>query len=162
MTKDQSIDEFIDTMLELQQGIGDICVTWAGFEHQTELLLWQLLELSEDDGKLVTTKLDIRPRLEMLAALADRKIENTEAKERLAKALEIVTQVQPDRNLIVHGQWGLDVKQLEVWGHTQRGKYKDKPQKLTRKFLAQTRAKITESYILLAQVGIVLQDQENA
>lgn len=86
--------------------IGEVVVTWARLEVTMERIIWGFLRLSEIDGRLITTRLDTGPKLQMLSHLADRYLLDGALKDRFVEALVRVGELVDDRNLIVHGVWG--------------------------------------------------------
>ncbi|HEY3912453.1 MAG TPA: hypothetical protein VGM07_21565, partial [Stellaceae bacterium] len=48
---------------------GRVVIAWGKLEANLEDLIWHFLDLSDDDGRIVTARLDARPKLDMLNVL---------------------------------------------------------------------------------------------
>lgn len=46
--------------------IGRLCVAWSYLEHVTEQTIWGVLELDDKLGPLITTRLDMRGRWDLI------------------------------------------------------------------------------------------------
>ena len=84
--------------------IGGVCQQYSILELRVAQIIWALLKIDEPTGKLVTSGLDILPRIRMAMRLAT----HLKAKPAVRKALEKVrTKLQDgvidQRNLAVHG-----------------------------------------------------------
>lgn len=84
---------------------GRIIIAWGKLEAALEDLIWHFLDLSDDDGRIITARLDTRPKLEMLNVLAKRYLAPRKA-TKLCNVLSLIGELQADRNFIVHGNWG--------------------------------------------------------
>ena len=71
-------------------------------------LIWQLLGVDMADGRLITSRLDVRPKIEVIEALVPRRIKDEQAAKGggIMDILDLVQSRQADRNFIVHGSWG--------------------------------------------------------
>jgi hypothetical protein len=85
--------------------IGQVIVAWAHREVEMQRAIWVFLSLSEDDGRLVTARMDARPKGEWLRALGERYLEDGPYAASFFEALSRITDLQDDRNFIVHGVW---------------------------------------------------------
>lgn len=84
--------------------IGALCAQFSHLEFRLAQVIWSLLGINEKTGKLVTSGLDILPRVRMAIRLAS----HLNAKSAVKKALDKVrTELQngiiDQRNLAVHG-----------------------------------------------------------
>ncbi len=84
--------------------LGRLTMKWALVENALQLLIWELLNLSTSDGRIVTARLDALALVEMFRVLALRHFKP----EFLQGVLDLLTDVQDcrdDRNALVHGTW---------------------------------------------------------
>lgn len=97
---------FEHTVLDaVNDPLARIIVGWSKLEAALEDLIWQFLDLSDDDGKLITARLDARPKGEMLGVLSARYL-GKKRTQKLDELLARVRSLQEDRNFIAHGVWG--------------------------------------------------------
>ncbi|HXQ51879.1 MAG TPA: hypothetical protein VN802_12345 [Stellaceae bacterium] len=92
-----------DFQLEM---IGAVTAHWARLEGALEDTIWHFLKLDGEDGRLVTARLDARPKVEILGALGKRYIPAGHILEKFKKLLAHISDLAADRNFIVHGIWG--------------------------------------------------------
>ena len=70
-----------------------------------EDLIWTLLKLEIEQGRIVTARMDAVGKIRMLRHLGE--LEMTEEQfHRLSPALDEIDILREDRNFIVHGTWG--------------------------------------------------------
>lgn len=86
--------------------IGRLIVEWSRLENALEDMIWHFLDLSDDDGRVITCRLDARSKTEMLGAFDVRYLSPTLA-GRLANVLKLIRELQEARNLVAHGAWGI-------------------------------------------------------
>ena len=94
-----------DVLEDHYNSTGRVVIAWGKLEAALEDLIWHFLDLSDDDGRMITARLDARPKLEMLNVLAKRYLAPRGAAD-LRKVLSLIGELQADRNFIVHGNWG--------------------------------------------------------
>lgn len=104
--------------------IGSICAQWSHYEYQFACIIWKLLRIGPETGKIVTGGLDMMPRARMALNLA----RHLKAPRPLIKALvtareEIQDKLDTRRNQAVHGVQFLseDEKSLQIEVHRGRG-----------------------------------------
>lgn len=121
-----------EMQLQLEE-VGSICSEWAHLEKLIAITIWWLLNLSREDGGIVTDNLDMKPRAEMLAKLAKRKnhILSADEQQLIADTVSQIAELTPKRNLAVHGVRSLDEAIGATYATIGRGKYKDQPQEVT-------------------------------
>ena len=89
--------------------IGEVCVQWSFLELQVERLIWHLSGLNPKEGRLITAREDITPRLKRLKKLAGEKLSETEAQAIRDLAGEIKA-TKKKRHFVVHGLYGTNAK----------------------------------------------------
>jgi len=82
--------------------IGRLCGAWAALEAVTEQTLWGILDADQRLGPLITGRLDMRARWELILEHAPKKHDAKEIEE-LRGINKDLTPVTRDRNIIVHG-----------------------------------------------------------
>lgn len=88
--------------------IGRVCVAWAGLEATLQDILWQMLGVPIDDGRIFTSAADAKRKLQWLNAFAGKHLKGDEW-TRLKTALDAIEQARGDRNFVVHGQWATHI-----------------------------------------------------
>src|SRR5665213_229338 len=86
--------------------IGKNIEAWSALELTIDFLIWELLRLSPDVGRVVTSKLDARPKMEMLHSIAQLTIRDRNLIAFLAVVQKDIAELVADRNMIIHGLWG--------------------------------------------------------
>jgi hypothetical protein len=82
--------------------MGRLCGAWSFLELQTEMAIWGILGVADKLGPVITSRLDMRGRWQLLLEWAPRKHKPKELEE-LRLLNSDVTNVNVDRNIIVHG-----------------------------------------------------------
>lgn len=85
--------------------IGQFIVEWSKLEAAIEDLIWSILKISDEDGRIVTKRWDAVTKITILRALANRHLVGSQLDE-LVDALDDANLIRDDRNFIVHGLWG--------------------------------------------------------
>jgi len=84
---------------------GRIIIAWSRLEAGLDDLVWHFLDLSDNDGRQVTARLDARSKGQMLRPLGARYLASAEAAY-FNELLNRVGDLQANRNFIAHGIWG--------------------------------------------------------
>jgi hypothetical protein len=84
--------------------IGRVCAKWAQLESAMQDILWQMLGVPIDDGRVITSSTDATRKLQWLYGFAGKHL-NGDEWDRLKAILEETDAVRLDRNFIVHGSW---------------------------------------------------------
>jgi hypothetical protein len=82
--------------------IGGLCIAWSFLEAQSEQTLWGILEADLPLAAIITDRLDLRLRWEMILKYAPKKHSIDETAE-LRRINKLITSKTADRNIIVHG-----------------------------------------------------------
>jgi hypothetical protein len=98
MTIDLSLAPVDD---KVHEEVGRLCSAWAYLEAVTEIALWGILDLDVRTAPLVTAKLDMRARWQMILDHAERK--HAGEMSALRKINKLLVDVTRDRNIVVHG-----------------------------------------------------------
>lgn len=85
--------------------VGRVVIEWAKLEGVLLDLIWQLLNLDDEDGRTVLARSDADTRIKLIRALAPRYIEQPKL-ETILSAIDIADDLRDDRNFIIHGTWG--------------------------------------------------------
>ena len=91
----------IEPTIETKMEIGSLCMAWAYLENLSERALWGMLKLDDTHGPLVTWRLDMRARWQMLLEHVAEKCPNEASF--LRKTNKLVATATRDRNIMVHG-----------------------------------------------------------
>ena len=89
-----------------RENIGNIVAAWSSLEAAMQAAIWAFLKLNEDDGRLVTARMDARPKIDWLRVLGERYLLDGEYAAKFFEALSRISELQDDRNFIAHGVWG--------------------------------------------------------
>ncbi len=104
--------------------IGEVAVQWSWLEYLVQIAIWQLLDVPRKEGRVVTSHMNIRPNLDVLAQLTERRVKDkTTAQEIevLARKIERRSEV---RNRIVHGLWAFSDESREPYSIMYKGRYR--------------------------------------
>lgn len=83
--------------------LGEIAVSMSSLEYMVQAVIWWLLNLSTENGLIVTGPLALNQKTEMLAALA--KNLRSEEAETLKNIINDIDRVRPERNKKLHAVW---------------------------------------------------------
>lgn len=109
--------------------IGNIAAQWSNLEYRIAIVIWILLGLKEETGKIVTGGLDMLPRVNMAIKLSrhlkcPRNLIDTLVKIRM----ELQDSLQEERNRAMHGiQFSDSNGDLEVEVHRGKGGWNRRP-----------------------------------
>jgi hypothetical protein len=94
--------------LTLQQraALGSVVVESANLEDQMNLILGHLLRLSGDEYDVLLGGQMLNRKLEVLREIGKLKIKPKKHLARLIQILDKFTNLNSDRNTVVHGRWG--------------------------------------------------------
>jgi hypothetical protein len=84
--------------------IGQFVVAWSRLDHSVDEVIWSLLRSSVDDGRVITARLDLTYKFNLLRGLAQRRL----SKDDLGALFEIIKKINDlneFRVLIIHGLW---------------------------------------------------------
>jgi hypothetical protein len=84
--------------------IGRFVAAWSDVELVIGLLVWAILNVDEDDGKIISAAVDASVKVTWVRAFAARHLELEDQRE-IAEILSKLDAIRESRNLIVHGQW---------------------------------------------------------
>ena len=99
---DQQIEPTIS--LQFERLIGRVVVAWSKLESCMEDLIWSLLEIEIEEGRIMTARVDTVGKIRMLRELGELEMPE-EMFHRLSPALDEIDVLRDDRNFIVHGSW---------------------------------------------------------
>lgn len=82
--------------------IGRVAAAWSYLEVSPDDLIWHLLDLDDEDGKIMTSRNDSNRKVQLIRSLAANHLSPTKFGE-LKRLPDTITALQEDRNFIVHG-----------------------------------------------------------
>ena len=85
--------------------IGRVVISFSKLEAALEDTIWFFLKIDEEDGRIVTKRLDAEFKIQMLRALAARHITDAGKLSEFNKLLTYIGEIKDGRNFIVHGVW---------------------------------------------------------
>ena len=100
---EQRIERHLSGRAELL--IGRAVVTWSRLEQSIEEVIWELLKMSVEDGRIITARLDVKYKTALLRGLSEKNLQK-DALEAIRSLLTRIDELYTVRNLIVHGVWG--------------------------------------------------------
>ena len=86
--------------------IGRVVVLFSKLEAALEDTIWYFLKIDDEDGKIVTKRLDAETKIQMVRALAIRHLADKKILSKLKEILVLISELKDNRNFIVHGLWG--------------------------------------------------------
>jgi hypothetical protein len=91
--------------MEQERRLGRLCMTWARIEDAMQEILWILLNVPLEDGRVMTAGADANRKLQWLGGFANKHLTGEELQS-LKTILARIDEVRQDRNFAVHGSWG--------------------------------------------------------
>jgi hypothetical protein len=87
--------------------IGRVVVAWSKLEGAMEDLIWQLLGLDIEQGRVITSRLDAVAKIRMIRSLGEPALTEPQWLS-LSETMARIDILREDRNTILHGTWGRD------------------------------------------------------
>ncbi|MCH9054140.1 MAG: hypothetical protein IIA72_24385 [Proteobacteria bacterium] len=91
---------------EQTRRIGQVIVLWSKLEAAMEDTIWMLLNLDDEDGKVVTKRLSTDAKVQLLRGIGSRHISDKALLDKFNETLKYVDELKECRNFIAHGVWG--------------------------------------------------------
>ena len=85
--------------------IGKIVSSCAHLEHNVENLIWLLLDIKHKEGRLLTTGMQFRSKLNLLEELASHYAPNQQIADSIAELCKASSPLAGIRNDVAHGVW---------------------------------------------------------
>jgi hypothetical protein len=85
--------------------IGRVVVERSKLESSLHDLIWRMLGIEIDDGRILTARMDAVRLIGIIRALAPRKLKEPQL-QTLLDVLITIDELRDDRNFIAHGTWG--------------------------------------------------------
>jgi hypothetical protein len=95
-------DDIPPTHYEL---IGAVIAQWSRMEGVIQELIWKFLNLSIEDGRIITCQNDVSKNLAILRELLKRRLAGSPLLAAFSIRLDRLTQLMEQRNLVAHGLW---------------------------------------------------------
>jgi len=92
--------------LQHERLVGRVAIEWTRLENILNDILWRFLNLSFEDGRVLTGRADAATRISLLRVIAPRHLADADKLEALLLSLDAIDALRDDRNFIVHGAWG--------------------------------------------------------
>ncbi|MFZ5930079.1 MAG: hypothetical protein ACOY15_02570 [Pseudomonadota bacterium] len=86
--------------------IGQVVVSWSRLEAALEDCIWCFLNLEEDDGRIITRRLDAEAKIQLLRQFAPRRKFDEKGLSDFNDLLNLIGEFKDNRNFICHGVWG--------------------------------------------------------
>lgn len=90
---------------ELPAYLGNLLMEFSYAETATHFLIWRILGVTLADGRSLTARVDIVPRLRLLDDLCERHIASSTRKKQLLAATKALAIASDYRNMAAHGDW---------------------------------------------------------
>jgi hypothetical protein len=98
--------------LKQERLIGRVIVSWSKLEAIMQDVIWVILDVGLEDGRILTARMNAITKLRWLRSFAKRHVSG-ENLESLQSILDTIEVLQDDRNFIVHASWGTMIKNGE-------------------------------------------------
>lgn len=85
--------------------IGELITAWAHLEFNIERLIWALLGLKMSEGRLLTTGMQARPKLELLKMIGPRYTSDKNVGDSILRLCKEAAPLAAFRNDVAHGIW---------------------------------------------------------
>ena len=94
--------------------IASVVMTFSELEMSAEMFIWEVLKLSDDDGKLVT-QIDTKDKLELAKKLSERyAIPLHSNPQSAAEAWSVIRKLIEARNKVAHGVWSMIDRSMPI------------------------------------------------
>lgn len=90
--------------LRQERWIGRVIVRWSRLDNGLDQLIWKLLRLQLEDGRIITARMDTQFKINILRYLGKKHLSEANA-IKLHDLLNTIEDLYGDRNYIVHGIW---------------------------------------------------------
>ena len=91
---------------EQTRQIGQVIVLWSKLEAAIEDTIWMLLNLDDENGKIVTKRLSADMKVQLLRGIGSRHISDKALLDKFNETMKYVDELKEGRNFIAHGVWG--------------------------------------------------------
>lgn len=85
--------------------IGDVTAQWSFLEYQVGQIVHELLSLGPKPGRVVTTQMNLRPKLEIIELLFTLTKTDAALVDYFGEINEAINIMHTERNMIIHGLW---------------------------------------------------------
>jgi hypothetical protein len=104
LRSDQRVEPTIsDKHCEL---MGEAIANWARLEVNLDMLIWLLVKVSDEDGKVLTSRVDANQKIQMARKLSQTNVPALVKSLKINELLNKIDELRDDRNFLVHGTWG--------------------------------------------------------
>ena len=93
---------------EHERLVGQVIIAWGKLEAALDNIIWSIFKLKIEYGRIITNRLDVTGKCQMLRSLAPLALSDPDA----ADLIEVITDIESwkdARNMIAHGMWGTAV-----------------------------------------------------
>lgn len=87
-----------------ERWIGRSIIAWTRLEQAIEEVAWAFLNVTVEDGRIITSRLDAKFKIGLVRELSRQHFEKDRFK-RFNKSLNTILDLYDERNLIAHGFW---------------------------------------------------------
>lgn len=98
--------DLIPTMPKGQVALIGLCITqWSRLEAMIQQVIWKLLSISDEDGRIITCQNDVSANIAILRALIKNRIPPGQIRDGFMARLNRLRPLMEARNEITHGVW---------------------------------------------------------
>ena len=90
--------------LQQERFIGRVCVAWGALEATMQDVIWHLLDVPIDDGRIITAGADATRKIQWIDAFTKKHLKG-EQLESIKAIVSKIGELRLDRNFIIHGTW---------------------------------------------------------
>jgi hypothetical protein len=103
--RDPDLEAVPTVSLQFERLIGRVIIAWSKLEASMEDLIWSLLDLEIENGRVMTARVDAVGKIRMLRELGRQEMPE-QMFHRLSPTLDEIDVLREDRNFMAHGTWG--------------------------------------------------------
>lgn len=92
---------------EQTRRIGQVIVLWSKLEVEMEDTIWMLLDLDDENGKIITKRLSTDGKTQLVRTLGALHITDKAPLDQFNETMRYVEELKDCRNFIAHGVWGM-------------------------------------------------------
>lgn len=102
--------------------MGEAIANWAKLEANLDILIWLLVKMSEEDGRILTQRIDANQKIQISRVLSRRNAEDLFNSLKVNELLNKIDELREDRNFLVPGAWCTLMPDNEPFGSSLRQK----------------------------------------
>jgi hypothetical protein len=85
--------------------MGEAIANWAKLEVNLDIVIWLLVKMPVEDGRILTPRIDANQKIQILRVLSRKNATELFKSFNFNELLNKIDELRDDRNFLVHGTW---------------------------------------------------------